>query len=65
MGTNKNLDLLEICKKISTDNLNLNIKSIDIFYEIKNKNNNIQKKEEKVIIITNEIPYISRNRATS
>ena len=32
----------------------VNIKSTDIFYEIKENNNKIEKKEEKIIIITTE-----------
>ena len=55
LGTNKNLDLFEICKKLSNEKLKVNLKSIDIFYDIKNKDNKTTKKEEKVIIITTDI----------
>ena len=45
----------ELAKKISNENLDANIKTLDIFYEYIYKNNKIEKREEKVIIITTPI----------
>ena len=52
IGGHKNDDLLSICKKISNEDINVNIHSMDIFYDYKNKSNKIQKREETVIFLT-------------
>ena len=43
----------KICEKISYNELKVNVKSVDIFYDYKIKPDKIIKREEKVIIITN------------
>ena len=53
-GSINNLDLESICHKINNNEILVNIKTVDIFYNYKLKNNNILKREEKIIIITNE-----------
>lgn len=52
LGTINNLDIIKICEKISNENLKVNIKTIDIFYEYKYQNNKTENREQKVIGIT-------------
>jgi len=54
-GTINTLSLLDICKKISTDEVNINIKTTDVFYGYKKTNNDIVKREEKIIFITSDL----------
>ena len=54
LGTLNNLDIIKICEKISNENLKVNIKTIDIFYEYKYQNNKTENREQKVIVITTE-----------
>lgn len=44
----------KICEKISYNELKVNVKSVDIFYDYKIKIDKIIKREEKVIIIAND-----------
>ena len=53
-GTINNLDIEKLCKKISYNELKVNVKSIDIFYDYKVKKDKIIKRDEKIIIITND-----------
>jgi hypothetical protein len=38
MGGSKDIDLLDICKKISNEDIKINIHTTDIFYEYEYKN---------------------------
>lgn len=44
-----NIDILELCNKLKSYdiNLNINIKSQDIFYDYERKNKKVEKMEEK------------------
>lgn len=44
--------MLKICKNISNDDLLVSVKSVDIFYDYKFKNNKIIKREETAIFIS-------------
>ena len=52
VGGHKNEDLLTVCKKLSNDDITINVHSVDIFYNYENKNKKIIKREETVIILT-------------
>ena len=54
-GTINSLDLYELCQKISTDDLKINVKALDVFYEYEKKKNEKIKREEKLIFITSEL----------
>ena len=54
-GTSRNLDMDKLCVKIANEEINVNIKTIDIFYDYKNKSNKIEYREEKVIILTTKL----------
>ena len=53
-GNINKLNLLELCNKISTTDIKVNCKIVDIFYDYTNIKNNVIKREEKVIFITTE-----------
>ena len=53
-GSLNNLDLLDICRKISNDDIKININTIDLVYELKKNNIKIDKKAEKVIVLTTD-----------
>ena len=42
-----NIDILELCNKLKSYDININIKSQDIFYDYETKNKKIVKMEEK------------------
>ena len=52
-GSLQNLDLIDICRKISNDDIKININTIDLVYELKN-NDKKDKKSEKVIVLTTD-----------
>ena len=54
-GNISKIDIEKLCQKISTDDIDLKINVIDIFYEYKTKKENIEKREEKVYILTTEL----------
>ena len=54
LGGHKNEDLLAISKKLSNDEITINVHSADIFYDFENKNKKIIKREETLIILTTE-----------
>ena len=45
-GSLQNLDLIDICRKISNDDIKININTIDLVYEL-NKNNDKKDKNQK------------------
>ena len=45
----------KLCEKISNEEINVNIKTIDIFYDYKNNSNKIEHREEKAIILTTKL----------
>ena len=53
LGTLYNLDMLEICERINSEEIKININSFDIFYDYK-LNNKIEKRKDKIIIIISE-----------
>ena len=55
LGIFKNFELLDLCKKLTTNDIKVNINSTDIFYDYENKNKKIkEKRKEKVIFITTD-----------
>ena len=54
IGGSTQTDMLSICKNISNADLLVNVKSVDIFYNYKFKNNKVIKREEKVIFILHQ-----------
>ena len=47
------MTLLDICKQISNKDIKVKVKTIDLFYDYKYKNNKIVKREETIIVLTN------------
>ena len=54
LGGFSKLDLEKLCQKISNEDIEIKLNSIDIFYEYKTKKNSTEKREEKVFIITTQ-----------
>ena len=52
LGGITNLDIDKLLKRINNEEINLKIKSLDIFYDYKLKNTKIEKREEKVYFLT-------------
>ena len=53
LGNYKNIELLELCQKISNKDIKVNVNAIDIFFDYENKNKKIkEKRKEKVIFMT-------------
>lgn len=48
------MTLLDICKQISNKDIKVKVKTIDLFYDYKYKNNKIVKREETIIVLTTE-----------
>ena len=56
LGTYNNLDIISLCKKLSTEDKYIKINAVDIFYEFTN-NNKKEKREKNVIFITTEMMH--------
>ena len=56
LGTHNNLDIISLCKKLSTEDKYIKINAVDIFYEFTN-NNKKEKREKNVIFITTEMMH--------
>ena len=54
IGGHKNEDLLAICKRLSNEDITINVHSADIFYDYENKNKKIIRREETIIILTTQ-----------
>jgi hypothetical protein len=46
------LTILEICNKLSFEDLKINVNSFDLFYDYNNHNNKTEKRKEKIIVLT-------------
>ena len=55
LGQYNSLDIISLCQKISTEEIPVDVKSIDIFYDYTDNNKKIIKREEKVIVITTQL----------
>ena len=55
LGIYNKLDIISLCKKISDEDKNVKVNSIDIFYDYINNKNKKEIREEKVIVLTTDL----------
>jgi len=55
LGIYNKLDIISLCKKISDEDKNVKVNSIDIFYDYINNKNKKESREEKVIVLTTDL----------
>ena len=53
-GSTNNLNIIDLRKKLNNEDIHINIKTQDIFYDYKNKKNDISRREEAIIVITTQ-----------
>ena len=53
-GSTNNLNIIDLRKKLNNEDIHINIKTQDIFYDYKNKKNDISRTEEAIIVITTQ-----------
>ena len=53
-GSTNNLNIIDLRKKLNNEDIHINIKTQDIFYDYKNKKNDIIRREEAIIVITTQ-----------
>ena len=53
-GSTNNLNIIDLRKKLNNEDIHINIKTQVIFYDYKNKKNDISRREEAIIVITTQ-----------
>ena len=53
-GSTNNLNIIDLRKKLNNEDIHINIKTQDIFYDYKNKKKYISRREEAIIVITTQ-----------
>lgn len=55
LGIYNKLDIISLCKKITDEDKNIKVHSVDIFYDYINNKNKKENREEKVVALTTDL----------